>query len=340
MKTDPNIDELLTGYIDGQLGQRQQIEVKRLIAHDPQIAERLEELEKCRLLVGSLPSDEAPEDLVEQVTASLERRTLLGIHEDAFDQRRGERHLMFRKVLTAAAMVILIMGLALVIYNIVAPVPMPKKPVAIKMTRAPAVKVASKELEKPATEITKKAAPVEPVLAAQQFDGRLELKTKKPLIVSVMINQAIEENGLVDIKYPTDITANAITCNSAKLNSLLNDLQGIWERVESATLIVQTEKPAGKVIVDFVNTNQIAEIINQNDYETRIKAAKYYAVVNNMTNIMPSKEILADADTDRPELMDVPKPALTSSPKTAADQTKADQKLNLTIIVIPVSAAE
>ena len=39
-----NIDELLNGFIDGQLSIRQKTEVKRLIVNEPEIAKRLEEL--------------------------------------------------------------------------------------------------------------------------------------------------------------------------------------------------------------------------------------------------------------------------------------------------------
>ena len=61
MNDNINIDELLNSYIDDELPQRHQTEVKRLIRHDPQIAQRLEELEKCKILLNSLPCEQAPE---------------------------------------------------------------------------------------------------------------------------------------------------------------------------------------------------------------------------------------------------------------------------------------
>ena len=50
-----DIDELLNSFIDGELPQRQQVELRRLMAHDPQIIKRLRELQKCKILLGSLP---------------------------------------------------------------------------------------------------------------------------------------------------------------------------------------------------------------------------------------------------------------------------------------------
>ena len=38
MTDDLNIDELLNGYVDGELDRRQQVELKRLIDNDPVLA--------------------------------------------------------------------------------------------------------------------------------------------------------------------------------------------------------------------------------------------------------------------------------------------------------------
>ena len=60
MKNDIDIDELLNSYIDGELTERQKTEVQRLISHDPEIAKRLAQLKKCRLLVASLHLKDKP----------------------------------------------------------------------------------------------------------------------------------------------------------------------------------------------------------------------------------------------------------------------------------------
>ena len=78
MKEIPNIDELLNSFIDGELAPRQHTEVQRLLAHDDTIAHRLKELQQCKMFLSSMPVVEAPPQILENVKASLARRTLLG----------------------------------------------------------------------------------------------------------------------------------------------------------------------------------------------------------------------------------------------------------------------
>ena len=172
MKENRNIDELLNSFIDGELTARQRTEAQRLIAHDAQVAQRLRELQKCKTLVSSLPYVEAPAEMLEVVKTSLERRTLLGQQSSAFDQRAGARHLLVRKVLSAAAMIGLVAVLAAVIYTIVGPESSPQKPVVMEDWRQPPGEI---ELEKPTPS---PAATVEKVVAkvpaaVTEFNGRL-----------------------------------------------------------------------------------------------------------------------------------------------------------------------
>ena len=120
MKENVNIDELLNAFLDDELTRRQLAEVQRMLSHDRQVAQRLSELEKCRMLVNSLPIAEAPADILENVKASLETQTPLDTQPEYSDQGRGARQLMMRKVLSAAAIVALVTVLGGVIYNIVA----------------------------------------------------------------------------------------------------------------------------------------------------------------------------------------------------------------------------
>ena len=71
MKENLNIDELLNSFIDDELSPRHQTEVQRLIAHDAEVAERLAELERCKMLVGSLPRAEAPVETKNSVAEAL-----------------------------------------------------------------------------------------------------------------------------------------------------------------------------------------------------------------------------------------------------------------------------
>lgn len=226
MKNDIDIDELLNSYIDGELTERQKTEVQRLISHDPEIAKRLAQLKKCRLLVASLPYEEAPEDMVELVTTSLERQTLLSEPQTTSDERKGARQLMFRKVLAAAAMIGLVTVLATVIYTIIRP----------ESTNIPAL----------------------------GFTGRLELKTNNIIATDNVIDAAINNNDLADsvaIKRQGEKNIYTLTCRRDKLTSLLVNLENSWQQFDSHTLFVETKTPDRQVVIDNVSVKQIVGLI-------------------------------------------------------------------------------
>ncbi|MHC4460787.1 MAG: anti-sigma factor family protein [Planctomycetota bacterium] len=227
-REEQNIEELLNSFVDGELTRREANEVERLIADDAQIAQQLRELQKSKVLVGSLPRAEAPAEMAEEIKASLRRRTLLGQRAERFDERAGARHLLARKVLAAAAMIGLVAILAGVVYTIVAP-----------------------------------EAGYKPSGGALAFNGRLELKTSNLAAVDAAIKMAIEDKGL---KYSSpgsrgDKSVYALNCSREDLNLLLADMDNIWERFDSATLFVETKTPGRRVVVDDVSAKQVADLI-------------------------------------------------------------------------------
>lgn len=223
MKENPDIDELLNSFLDGELTDRERTEVQRLISHDAEISKRLCELQKCKALVGSLPFAEAPAGMAEQIKALVERKGF-AVEQRDFERREGARQLLFRKVVAAAAMIGLVAILGAVIYSIVAP---------------------------------------ESVPPAAGFRGRLELKTSNPAAVDSFIKKAIEDNGLKYSSPGSrgDKTVYSLSCSREGLNLLLADLDNIWERFDSATLFVETKTPGKEVVVDGVSAEQIANLI-------------------------------------------------------------------------------
>ena len=233
------IEELLNSFIDGELTEREANEVERLIADDARIAQRLRELQKSKMLVGSLPRSEAPAEMADEIKASLERMTLLGQQAERFDEprpfegldeRAGARHLLARKVLAAAAMIGLVAILAAVVYTILAPVSGPSKSTA---------------------EVR--------VLAAGSH-RRLELKISNVIAVNGFINKAIEDK-LLDCSSFTrraGKTEYALSCNREDLNSLLTDLGSMWEETK---LVVDTGQVGDEKIFDGVSAEQFAEIV-------------------------------------------------------------------------------
>ncbi len=227
MKEESDINELLNSFLDGELSERQKTEVHRLVAHDMEIAKRLKKLQKCSMLVASMPYEQAPLDMAEQVKTALERKALLAEQPFAIDERRGARHLMFRKVFAAAAMFILVAVLAAVIYIVVTP---------------------------------------EPTRPAIGFAGRLELKTNDLLAVDKIINNVIKSNGLEDsanLEHQRDKNIYTLSCSRENLSTFLADLENSWDSFNSATLFVETHTHQGPmlVVVNGVDAKQIANLI-------------------------------------------------------------------------------
>ncbi|MGA1979065.1 MAG: hypothetical protein ABSG99_00655 [Sedimentisphaerales bacterium] len=330
----PNIDELLNSFIDGELDQRHQTEVQRLIKHDKQIAERLQALQNCKRLVSSLPYAEAPDGMLEDIKASLKEKKLLvqPARRLRLHEHKGARHLLVRRLTAAAAMIGLVAVLAVVIYSIVVPEAVTDKTVAVKpesQKSGPAAIVATAE------------KPIETGLAEIEFSGRLELKTSSPSEVVAFINKVIEFNIPSDQRSATVPgklrESHTLTCSRQNLRSLLADLGTIWDKFDSATLFIETNRPEGQIVIDAVAPQQIIEIAKQDNFETQIKTAKYFAAMNNMAERSPGKEVLVAIDQSSPTLITIPKPVLTSSEKpTAKPPVRAEDSrvVHLTITVV------
>ncbi len=326
MKENSNIDELLNSFIDDELSPRHRTEVQRLIAHDTEVAERLAELERCKMLVGSLPRAEAPVEMAEDIKAALERRTLLGQRPEHIESQRGVMQLFVRKVTTAAAMIGLVAVLGAVIYSIVAPEGAPYRPVAVEPSQ-PAPVIMAVSDEKPVTKAD---------TAAAGFEGRLELSTGDFAAADEFVETVLQSHGLWQTT-PGPSSHNgkrlwSVSCRQQRLNLVLADLAKGWSRFDSAILVVNS----GEVTVDNVTAGQLAEIASHNDSERRIKAAKYFAVANNMAGRLPTEKVLAINDA-KPDLVTIPKPVLTSSEQTAkdaGDKTQDQQNVHLTIVLV------
>lgn len=305
------IDELLNSYIDDELTTEQKAEVEHLIDQDAKIALRLRQFQKCRILVGSMPYAEAPASVLEGVKASLAGSSLPSEKQPVFEEQAGKKYVLLRKVLAAAAMIALAAVLSVVIHRIV-----PLK--------------------------TAPEGPTARIVAASGFSGRLELKTSALNAVDAFIKSAIDDNGLSAYTNPERRQSRRIyslSCTREGLNSLLADLDDIWSQFDSATLFVNTEVFGVQTVVDAVTIEQIAEIADQVSPERRIELAKDFAVLNNMAENLPDKEIRAAIEAGNSNLTQqwrISKPVLTSTQKAVkkpVDQAQEKQTVRLTIIL-------
>ncbi|MHC4119345.1 MAG: anti-sigma factor [Planctomycetota bacterium] len=323
---DERIDELLNGFIDDELSIRQRTEVERLIAHDVKIEQRLLQLQKCRILVGSLPCAEAPPQMLEGIKASLAGTSVVRFEEEpVYDHHAGRIHLLARKMLSAAAMLALVGILAGVIYTIVAPETVPDQPVIVA-DRQPLVDTSMLERVSDAS-------------AALAFSGRLELKTSDLAAVGTIINRAIEENALSDSigdVREANKRIHYVKCSRAGLNSLLADLEDIWPRLDSATMLIGTEVFDTQVAINAVTTEQIVTIVDQDSSEDRLELARDFNLLNSAAERLPGEEIVKAIEGEGPNLTAIPRYMMTGGELAnakSASETQADKTIRLTIVV-------
>lgn len=328
--SDKRIDELLNSYIDGELTVVQQTEVKHLISQDTEIARRMRQLQKCKTLIGSLPRAKAPGRILTEVTASLAGRALLDKQSSAVSRRAGTRHLMIRKVLSAAAMISLVVVLGAVIYTIVAPETIRDEPI-VAVNR----------------ELPDKVETIEaiPRMVAAEFHGRLEMSTSNLVAVNGFINMAIEDRDISCSVSPASQQGKCIyslSCSREDLDMLLSDLDSIWAEFDSTTLFVNTEEFTKTVMVEAVTTEQIADIVGQDTSEKAVSLAKDLAVLNHIDERLPGRDILTAIDDGSRSLHEqwrVPMVRLTGGERKTIDRPvnragdETTETVHLTIIV-------
>jgi len=325
MKANRETDELLCSFIDGELPLRQQTEVQRLAARDPEVAERLRELQNCRNLVSALPRAEAPGLMLEQIKQSLERQTLLEERPVLTGTRAGTRHLRVRRFVAAAAMIALLGGLGAVVYQIVAPV----SPTG---TSGPLAGTGGRSGSLAATPVP---------VATAGFSGRLELRTAAFAQADAFIKRAIEHNGLSGLAHAQSLDGGRvyrIESSREGLNRLVADLGGIWQNFDSAALTVNSDQFAQGVVVEPVTLQQTAKIVDQDNTQAAVALAQDIAVLNSFAEAMPGQNILSrPGDKLGTMVPAIPRPVLTSDDpdtKPTATVPEGTVKANLTIVLL------
>ena len=77
MSSNDNSAELMTAYLDAELGEEEVEEFERHLAESPEARAELEDLRKMMQLVRALPEVDAPSDFYEKVSRKLRRRAIL-----------------------------------------------------------------------------------------------------------------------------------------------------------------------------------------------------------------------------------------------------------------------
>jgi anti-sigma factor RsiW len=344
MSDNRQLDELLNAYMDGQLTERRLTEVKRLLQHDIAVQNRLKELEKIRALVAALPREQAPADIVANVKQKLERRSLVASEMQDFDRDLGARHLLYRRLISAAAIIVLAIVLAGVIFVIVGPQPAPKNNITSanwnsrRVTTSTSLRAAAKAAPNALplhTETTIAAETAETrhaIAVPDYFSARLELTAVPSDALDAFIKRSLVDNGITLIQLPVRETHPGVydlRCSRASLRSFLADLATIWDKFDSAALVVATADPARNVIVPDVTAKQIDEIVSQTNLARSIQLAQDIGALNAVAGPYAGTAIARGTNV---ESLPIPKPVLTS-PDTTSKQVAAGEPEMLSFVI-------
>lgn len=320
MKVNPrvspeDIDKLLSSFLDGELPVRQLTEVQRLLGSNKKLALRLDRLRRCRNLLGALPYAQAPAGILESVKASIAANAALAQKAPAANDARGVKHLMLRKLVTAAAMFILVGILAAVVYSIVSP-------------QSPA--------DRPPRNLVAVNSPsntgIDPGEIVADIRGTLELTTPALAEAGTSINVAIRDAELADfvtIDRQPDKTLYTLTCPRDRLDPLLVRLERDWSMFGPARLVLQADTPTNRVAVAGVTLKQIGEILSQDTEDRRARAAKFFAVATGS----PGASI---DDPGTSNEITPPKPVFTDDRPTqdpGSQQPVGDMTVSLTLVL-------
>jgi hypothetical protein len=331
MKPNPNLDELLSSFMDGELSPRQRTEVQRMAARDAQVARRLQQLQNCRSLFCALPVEKAPSDLLEQIRVSLERHSLLQEQPVVRKRSIGAWHLAFRRLVAAAAVLVLMGVLGVVVYQIVSPVSPGAGPLA-----SDSHSLSTGERDR--TTVT-------PLMVADAgFTGRLELRTARLAYADTFVARAIENSGLSG-QDQSDIAGNKrvyrVTGTRENVNRFVASLSGVWQNFEDAVLQVdRAESTQTPVVVEGVTPEQAAGIVAQNSTQASLEAAAGYAVMNRVAKAMPGGEIRSLMPDDPRALfaaLSIPQPRETgpqTAPPITAVRPEGKAQVSLTIVLL------
>ena len=303
---DSNRDELLNSFVDGELSPRQRTEVKRLAVHDQSIAERIRRIENVRNLLRSLPREDPPEEIADNVRLLLERQSLLG-ERDAHHGDRRRHYAILSKVRAVAAVLLLMGALVVLIHNIISPLDSPGD-------AGVAQNLPQDEVPDPGP------APVTTI------DSTYELHMAKSTDLAHVLDEAVADLGLtaqVSRQIQTDQEIYRFECEKQDLGKVLASLQRVWGAVDSARFVVSPGPEDAAVVVESADPRMVARVLDQDT------PAHRFSLAQKMAAAPPDRVPLATGDVPP-----ITRPVLTSGaevPQGMASMMAGKGKVRLTI---------
>ena len=112
-------EELILGYVEGELTTDQETAFRRMLAQDPRLRQLVDGLASDREQLRKLPPDPSPDDLFERVTAVMERDMLLEpTHTQRVAVRSMRSHHNRRLLAYGSLAAMLLLSALLVVYTL------------------------------------------------------------------------------------------------------------------------------------------------------------------------------------------------------------------------------
>lgn len=259
-KDDLEKSQLLNGYLDDQLSPRQITELKRLLSHDPQMSQDLEQLARQTQLLRTLPVESAPQGMAEDIKSALERRFILNrttSHPAAAHWRNG-----LRRIAAVAALVLVpMLALGLVVYTILRPTPGPSGAQQIQSIAL----------------LDRNPIPDNPVDVLADCTPILQFQTAQPIAAADFIEKKIHAMGLMNVtvgQRESDRASYKITCSQQYIEALIEQLAELWPRCEKTTYALLSKdgtKPLAQITQ--IQTRQVLEMLSQNSSADAVRLA-------------------------------------------------------------------
>ncbi len=186
MPNTEDIEAKLCAYVDGELDEAGRGEIERHLTTNPQHRTLIDELAQQRDFLRALPRARAPVDVAETLNAQLERSALLS-EDDWRDRPIRISH--WPQIRAAAAVLLLVFGLAAVVYYVV-PSPNQQNPnIAFNAPAVDTVSPTGVPTTSPVTDVfTGRGNPVPDVGRSAPQDRVLALLTTESMRDSVVNN--------------------------------------------------------------------------------------------------------------------------------------------------------
>lgn len=324
------LEELLSCYIDGELSERQQTEIKRLIEHDAQVAGKVARLEAQKAILNELPVESVPSGLLSRIEESLERSCILADYAASTGESAGARHLLARRTV-AAAIILVLFG---ILVSLVVNVMLPSVPGDVGIASVDTPDSSTIRPFSP-VEFPRESVPAIPVTGI--FTASLDLATRDPIQMNALLRKSLHNNDLLGCAEPPKPDdprhTTTINCRKYQVIALLSDLQTEWDRCDRVTFVVKDYRDDSDVTIKDVTYAQVVEVFSRQKIYNRIELAKDYSDFNSLT---PSRPLL-DSLANLPSIVPI-KPELTSDSleRDSSGNLVDQEKIKLVITITPM----